>query len=219
MNMKNKLNVILECYSINPVLDSTRNFKWLGNQLPFLEIGNDIQFLIINIKKIKLHLEESIDAYLKQNKLHFPFTYEDFIIFANEIASSFSKVSNWLKKMQYMKDYILAPLLVSSNEIRIGIIILDNIMFDAKDILDSNNYLSHINMKKNPIANSDVKWKCDILGNLLAMRVNNLTRQMKLYIMNSRGYIPPVIIHRMPRKIKAINLYNLTVQKLLANPE
>lgn len=217
--MKNKCNVVIECYAINPVLDSTKNFQWLDNQqsmklenaIPFLEIGNDIKYLIMNIKKIKLPIEDSnLETYLKEYKLEFPFTQDDFIRLAIDLASGLSKVakvSSWLKNIRYMKDYILAPLLVSSSEIRIGIIILNNLKLELADILESTIYLSSINVINKNCSNSEVECKCNLLTGVLAMKENNLSKEIKLYIMNCRNYIPPVLLKRIPRKIKAISFF------------
>ena len=152
----------------------------------------------------------NLETYLKEYKLQFPFTQNDFITFARDLASGLSlvaKVSNWLKNIQYMKDYILAPLLVSSTEIRIGIIILNNPKLELADILESTTYLSTINMNYKDSNNSDVEWKCNLLTGLLAMKENNLSKEMKLYIMNCKNYIPQVLIRRISSKIKAINFF------------
>jgi len=209
--MKARLNIVLECYSINPILERKNRFIWLGHQNPpILEIGNSIEFLLINIQKIKLSLEDNI---LKPDKLQlplpFPFTYNDFITFARKLASYLTNASSLLKSLEYMKDYILAPLMISSKEVIIGIIILDELILKTLlkplDVLESNTYLSQINYNNKTNAdnktNSNIEWKCDILASLLAMSGNNLSARMKLYIMNCRGYIPPVLIHRMPMKI------------------
>ena len=60
--MKTKLNILLKCFSIYPVLDDIRNFQWLGtsillSQQPILEINNKIEFIMINIKQIKLPID------------------------------------------------------------------------------------------------------------------------------------------------------------------
>ena len=71
--MKARLNIVLECYSINPILERKNRFIWLGHQNPpILEIGNSIEFLLINIQKIKLSLEDNI---LKPDKLQLPFPF------------------------------------------------------------------------------------------------------------------------------------------------
>jgi len=219
--MKVKLNIILECYSINPILEQARNFKWLVKDTPStyipptLKVGNSIEFIMINIKKIKLALEDNI---IKQHELQFPFTYDDFIIFARELASSLTKYSaSWLKNLEYMRDYILAPLMISSKEVIIGIIILNEVILkpilNSQDILESNNYLSQINstnanlknskdIKKN---NNSMEWKCDMLNGILAMDRNKIPARMKLYLINCRGYIPPLLIRRMPKTITAMN--------------
>ena len=213
--MKVRLNIVLECYSINPILERKDRFIWLGQpKPPILEIGNSIEFIMINIQKLKLSLDDNI---LKQYELQFPFTYNDFITFAIKLASGLTNSSYLLKSLEYMKDYILAPLMVSSKEVIIGIIILDELilkpLFKPSDILESNNYLSPINPinsinsnKTKNIINS-MEWKCDILTSILAMRGNNLSARMKLYIMNCRGYIPPVLIRRMPMKITAYKFF------------
>lgn len=208
-----RLAIVLECYSINPILERKDRFIWLGtDNPPRLEINNSIEFIMINIKKIKLALEDNI---LKQHKLLFPFTYDNFITFARRLASSLTKSStSWLKSLEYMKDYILAPLMVSSKEVHIGIIILDELILKPilkpSDILESENHLSQIKSKtKNITINTttDVEWKCDMLAGILEMSGKKLSEQMKLYIMNCRSYIPPVLIHRMPKKIKAISFF------------
>jgi hypothetical protein len=117
-------------------------------------------------------------------------------------------------QLEYMKDYILAPLMVSSHEVIIGIIILDELiskpLFKSTDILESNNYLSQIN-SINPKDSKDIlnnmEYLCDILNGILAMDKNNLPTKMKLYIMNCRGYIPRVLIRRMPKKMTSINFF------------
>jgi len=222
--MKAKLNIVLECYSIIPMLEHTRQFKWLVqdtiniSNIPKLKIGNSIEFIMINIKKIKLELEDNI---LKQHKLQFPFTYNDFITFARKLASSLNKVASisWIKNLEYMKDYILAPLMVSSKEVIIGIIILDELILkpilNPTDILESNNYLSQISQIKsaNVKHTKDIKeilngeLKSDLLIGILAMDGNKLSAKMKLYIMNCRGYIPPVLISRLPKTITATNCF------------
>jgi len=228
-----RLAIVLECYSINPILERKDRFIWLGtDNPPRLEINNSIEFIMINIKKIKLALEDNI---LKQHKLQFPFTYDNFITFARRLASSLTKSStSWLKSLEYMKDYILAPLMVSSKEVHIGIIILDELILKPilkpSDILESENHLSQIKSKTKNIttnanttnanttnanttnanttnANTDVEWKCDMLSGILEMSGKKLSEQMKLYIMNCRGYIPPVLIHRMPNKFKATSFF------------
>lgn len=207
--MKNKLNVSLECYTINLILDSNRQFKWLENQkLPILEIGNDIDFLIINIKKLKLSLEieQKANLIMEQHKLLFPFTHNDFITFAETLASQLANVSNWLKNIKYMKEYILVPLLVSSTKICVGIIILNNFGLVHDEILESTTYLSSINNKKQ-YNTKEIEWKCNLLSGILNMKINNLSRQMKLYIMNCKNYIPQILIYRMPKKIKVNNLF------------
>jgi hypothetical protein len=213
-----KLNIVLECYSINPILERKNRFIWLGvDNPPRLEINNSIKFIMINIKKLKLALDDNI---LKQHKLQFPFTYDNFITFARRLASSLTKSStSWLKSLEYMKDYILAPLMVSSKEVHIGIIILDELILKPilkpSDILESENHLSQIKSKTKNIttnsnttnANAEVEWKCDMLSGILEMSGKKLSEQMKLYIMNCRGYIPPVLIHRMPNKFKATSFF------------
>jgi hypothetical protein len=167
---------------------------------------------MINIKKIKLTLEE--DIILKQNKLklQFPFTYDDFITFARQLASTLANQNSvsWLKNLEYMKDFILAPMMISSKEVIIGIIILDEIILKPiltpMDILESNNYLAQINFN-NPIAEKGDEWKCDILNGILAMSKNKISTRTKLYIINCRGYIPPVLIQKMPKQITAINFF------------
>ena len=219
--MKVKLNIILECYSINPILEQARKFKWLVKDIPntqnspTLKIGNSIEFIMINIKKIKLSLEDKI---LEQHKLQFPFTQADFNIFARELASTLANQNSvsWIKNLEYMKDYILAPLIISSKEVIIGIIILDEVILkqilNPTDILESTNYLSQINNKnatnaKNATKAKDntLEWKCDMLNGILAMGGNKISARMKLYIMNCRGYIPPVLITRLPKQIATKN--------------
>jgi len=209
-----RLDIVLECYSINPILERKDRFIWLGtDNPPRLEINNSIEFIMINIKKIKLSLEDNI---LKQHKLQFPFTYDNFITFARRLASSLTKSStSWLKSLEYMKDYILAPLMISSKEVHIGIIILDELILKTilkpSDILESETHLSQIKSKTKSIttnnANTDVEYKCDMLAGILEMSGKKLSAQMKLYIMNCRGYIPPVLIHRMPNKFKATSFF------------
>jgi hypothetical protein len=168
---------------------------------------------MINIKKLKLALEDNI---LKQHKLQFPFTYDNFITFARNLASGLTKsTTSWLKSLVYMKDYILAPLMVSSKEVHIGIIILDELILKQilkpSDILESENHLSQIKPKTKNIntntTNTDAEWKCDMLAGILEISGKKLSAQMKLYIMNCRGYIPPVLIHRMPNKFKATSFF------------
>jgi len=213
-----RLAIVLECYSINPILERKDRFIWLGtDNPPRLEINNSIEFIMINIKKMKLALEDNI---LKQHKLQFPFTYDNFITFARRLASSLTKSSvSWLKSLEYMKDYILAPLMISSKEVHIGIIILDELILKPilkpSDILESENHLSQIKSKTKNIttntnttnANAEVEWKCDMLAGILEMSGKKLSTQMKLYIMNCRSYIPPVLIHRMPNKFKATSFF------------
>lgn len=222
-----RLAIVLECYSINPILERKDRFIWLGtDNPPRLEINNSIEFIMINIKKMKLALEDNI---LKQHKLQFPFTYDNFITFARRLASSLTKSStSWLKSLEYMKDYILAPLMISSKEVHIGIIILDELILKPilkpSDILESENHLSQIKSKTKNIttntnttnANAEVEWKCDMLAGILEMSGKKLSTQMKLYIMNCRGYIPPVLIHRMPKKIKAISFFRKPLDNILA---
>jgi hypothetical protein len=236
--MNVRLDVVLECYSINPILERKDRFIWLGTPNPqnpqnpqnppnlsnppippYLEIGYSIEFIMINIKKIKLSLEDDF-----KYELQFPFTYNDFITFARRLASNLTKATTWIKNLQYMKDYILAPLMISSREIRIGIIILDNIELEHSDILESNNYLSLIKSKKdvntntntNTNTNNGVECKCDMLTGILEMGRNKLSTQMKLYIMNCRGYIPPVLIRRMPKQIKAKSFFRKPLYGILA---
>ena len=206
---KVKLNVVLECYSITPILERKDRFIWLGQQnTPLLEIGNSIEFIMINIKKLKLSLDDNI---LKQDELQlqFPFTYDDFITFAKRLASNLIKISTWLNRLQYMKDYIIAPLMISSKEVLIGIIILDELILKPVlkpfDILESNNYLSQIKSKKTK--HTDIEWKCDMLYGIIEMSGNKLSTRMKLYIMNCRGYIPAVLIRRMAKTSTAINFF------------
>ena len=209
-----RLDIVLECYSINPILERKDRFIWLGtDNPPRLEINNSIEFIMINIKKIKLSLEDNI---LKQHKLQFPFTYNNFITFARKLASNLAKVAAWIKNLQYMKDYIIAPLMISSKEVHIGIIILNELILKTilkpSDILESETHLSQIKSKTKNITtttntNTDVEYKCDMLAGILEMSGKKLSAQMKLYIMNCRGYIPPVLIHRMPKKIKAISFF------------
>ena len=218
VKVKVKLNVVLECYSINPILDRKDKFIWLGQQKPpIIEIGNAIEFIMINIKKIKLSLDNNI---LRPLELQFPFTYNDFITFASKLASNLTKISTWLNKLQYMKDYIIAPLMISSKEVLIGIIILDELILKPvlkpSDILESNNYLSQIKSKKKHIitnTNNGVEWKCDMLSGILEMNWNKLSAQMKLYIMNCRSYIPPVLIHRMSKTSTALQFVSKTTSK------
>jgi len=235
--MKYRLNIVLECYSINLILESTRQFKWLGGGrsergeiekmhqppitppialsitpsiAPILNVGNSIEFILINIQKLKVALEDHI---LKEYELQFPFTYNDFNIFARKLASSLTNSSSLIKNLEYMKDYILAPLMVSSHEVIIGIILDELIskpLFKSTDILESNNYLSQIN-SINPKDSKDIlnnmEYLCDILNGILTMDKNNLPTKMKLYIMNCRGYIPRVLIRRMPKKMTSINFF------------
>jgi len=160
---------------------------------------------MINIKKIKIALEDNI---IKQHELQFPFTQADFNIFARELASTLANQNSvsWIKNLEYMRDYILAPLMISSKEVIIGIIILNEVkpIINPTDILESNNYLSQIN-STNPIAKKDNEWKCDLLVGILAINENKLSSGMKSYIMNCRGYLPQVLITRMPKKITAMN--------------
>ena len=107
--MTTSLNIVLEAYSINPILENTRNFKWLGthpsSNIPLLKVGNSIEFIMINIKKIKLELEDNI---LKQHKLQFPFTYDEFITFAKKLTSSLTKSSaSWIKNLENMIFLVL----------------------------------------------------------------------------------------------------------------
>jgi hypothetical protein len=213
--MKYKLNVSLECYLMNPIIDKNRHFTWLGNEHPHvLKIGRDIEYIIINIKQIKLSLEDNA---LNELKLDFPFTYNEFITFSRKLADSFAadsfaadrKESTWLKNLQYMKDYILAPLMISSKQIIVGIIILDDSILKSKlktsDILESNNYLSQICTKKYDL--TDNEWKSNLLDGILTMRKNTLCVRMRLYIMNCRGYLPQVLINRMYNTNAAIDVF------------
>lgn len=140
------------------------------------------------------------------------------------LAFKLTKVSTWIKNMQYMKDYILAPLMISSKEVLIGIIILDELIIkpflQSSDILESNTYLSNIKSKNNAITNTNtsMEWKCNMLSGILEMDGNNLSTRMKLYIMNCRGYIPPVIIHRMIKPSSARNLFRKTIASPIASP-
>jgi len=215
--MKIKLNVVLECFSITPVLEDTRKFQWLeisssSSQQSLIEIGNGVELIMINMKKIKLPLDTlNIIQPTNTGNLQYPITYPDFLTFASKLAISMSNSSSWIKQMQYMKDYILAPLLISSKEIVIGIIILNNLILKTilkpSDILESNIYLSNLastNKGTNNIA-APGEWKCDMLAGILAMPENQLSKRMQLYLMNSSSYIPRVVIRRMPKKITAID--------------
>lgn len=212
--MITNLNIVLECYAFFPILESPNTFNWLNTETtleitPKLVIRHNIEFLIINMKKIKL--EDCIEYdELKHYQLHFPFTHNNFITFVESIILKLIKKNSWLYNLQYKKDYILAPLLVSFKEVFIGIIILSNsFMFKSYNILESNTYLSKIqsnqtlnNNFNNYINNKECK--CDILSGLLEMTNNKLSERIKCYIMNCRGYIPSIQIHRIPKQINII---------------
>lgn len=242
-----KLKVALECYSITPIIEKTRQFKWLEqhqthktgstqsnayrghdlitgingingitgiDRVPRLEIRNSIEYIMINIKKLKLPTEQ--ECSLKHYELQYPFTYDDFIRFARDIASELSRVStasSWIQKLQYMKDYILAPLQITSREVVIGIIILNSSLEAPTflDVLESNIYLSSINLGTKQTQHAQhtqqTEFKCDLIAGILAVGNNKLSKKMKLYIMNCRGYIPYIQIYRRPKDITATNFF------------
>jgi hypothetical protein len=190
-----------------------RNFKWLSadKKLSVIKIGNGIEYIIINLKKIKLLLEDDTSNYTL-HQLNFPFTYNDFITYAGNLVSSLSEKISWLKKLQYMKDYILAPLQVSSKNIIIGIIILDDTilkpLLKPADILESNNYLARINLNKS--GTNEMEWEINMLDSILAKVENKISPQMKLYLINCRSYIPLVIIQKMPKIGNPTNFFHMT---------
>ena len=199
--MPRNLKVVLECFSINPILEEqeSKHFTWLGTQNPpILELRHNIEYIIMNIRKIKLPL----DATLEKHQLQFPFTQDEFNTFASKLAGDL-----------HMEDYILAPLLVSSKEIKIGIIILKACIRNG-DILESYNYLSRIRTSSpTRDVSKVVECKCDLMRGILAMDgKNRLSEKMKLYIMNCRGYIPQVIIRQLPNRIKAMNFFKKQVE-------
>jgi hypothetical protein len=108
-----------------------------------------------------------------------------------------------------LKDYIIAPLLVSSREIIIGILIFNTPIPASTTILECHNYLSDLN-NNNRNGNNN-KDNCDLLKGILAMNRNQISSQMKNYIMNCRGYIPNVKIQRQKKKITATNFFRKQV--------
>jgi hypothetical protein len=86
-----------------------------------------------------------------------------------------------------MKDYILAPLQVSSKNIIIGIIILDDTilkpLLKPADILESNNYLARINLNKS--GTNEMEWEINMLDSILAKVENKISPQMKLYLIKT----------------------------------
>ena len=210
-----KLNILLECFSITPILDDTRKFQWLETSTPHkptIEINNGIDLIMINIRKIKQPIDatgnDSIMKTIDKEKLSYPFSHSQFLTFANKLAASLNNAASWIKQLEYMKDYILAPLLISSKEIIIGIIILNNSVLNnpvlkSSDILESNIYLSKLAPTHN--TSTSMEWKCDMLVGIITTSENQLSARMKLYLMNCRSYLPRVIIRRMPKKITAID--------------
>lgn len=217
--MKKQLNIVLECFSITPILEDARKFQWVATsstQQPIIEIGNSVSLIMVNIRKIKQPIDTISNAIMKAintGGLKYPFTYSEFLTFAEKLAASLNNASSWLKQLQYRKDYILAPLLISSKEIVIGIIVLNNSVMNnsvmnnsglkSSDIIESNIYLSNLAATHN--ASIPMEWKCDLLVGILAMRENQLPIRMRLYLMNCRGYLPRVIIRKIPKKITAID--------------
>lgn len=198
---KVKLKVLLECFAINPILADVNGFNWLDTHA-IMKIGHDIDYIMINMKKIKLE-DMSLEW---QEELKYPFTYDEFLAAAKTFASvAVLKSQSWLSKLKYLKDYILAPLLVSSREIVIGILIFNTHIVASTTILECYNCLSDLNASSgNSITD---KCKCDLIKGILAMDGNKISPQMKNYIMNCRGYIPKVKIHRQEKKITARNFF------------
>jgi hypothetical protein len=213
--MKKQLNIVLECFSITPILDDTKKFQWLetsSTQQPTIEINSGIDLMMINIRKIKQPIDttsnDNIMKTIDKEKLSYPFSHSQFLTFAKKLAASLTNATSWIKQLQYMKDYILAPLLISSKEIVIGIIILNNSVLNnsvlkSSDILESNIYLSKLAPTHN--TSTPMEWKCDMLVGIITTSENQLSTRMKLYLMNCRSYLPRVIIRRMPKKITAID--------------
>jgi len=213
--MNNQLKIVLECYSINPIVEQNKKVSWLNKEYSILELGSNVHYLMIRIKKIKIHFEKNSNL-----QLQFPFNENDFMLFAKHLSLELSQTSSWIKDIHYELNYSIVPLLITPNEIFIGIMIDESTLeqvLQPNDILESNIYLSKINNQKTITTNKDTKFdtkvdatvdtkidtkfeiKYNIFSGLLEFK-NNFSKRMRYYIMNCKNYIMPIRVQRITNK-------------------
>lgn len=204
-------DVMLECLVINSLATQ------IDRQTKTITLGHNVNFIMVNVKKIKLELPNKLPA------IQFPFSHSQFLAYckSNKLIELITTQMPSLSLNS--RECILAPLLVTRGKMIIGCLVwfLDDRKQNKKDdFLDSQNYLSSITIGKcNPKIKLD-KIKLDkikeqnievfnpLLG-ILALETNlkKITAEMQKYIMNSHAYLPNFQVIRKAKPLAITNSF------------
>lgn len=219
------LEVALECLIINPIASQ------LDTVNQTITIGKNIEFIMINIKKVAL------EQHIQLQPIQFPIGHGEFKKYCQNLATLLKTSNPWLSLLLYMRDYYLVPLLITGKTFTIGIIIWcpsDKIIEKCSSIstiVESYNYLSNVisNTKSKSYVKCKVKnaTKDATKANKAHKDINNdifdimlgiiaydsraisslLPVKIRHYIMNCHAYLPRFKVIRRQEAVPIIKSF------------